>query len=113
MRGVPATDLAAAGLDDASARVHADANTPQRFASLPERIRAAARVPADGWRLGSDTLFQGSVLLAAPVLAAFAERAGGEVLLAVPDRAEVLALPAALPAPPASGCASCGPGGRR
>ena len=31
------------------------------------------------------------------VLAAFVERSGGHVLLAVPDRAEVLALPAALP----------------
>ncbi|MGO8686429.1 MAG: hypothetical protein ACLQT7_04470 [Candidatus Dormibacteria bacterium] len=97
MRGVPAAELREAGLDEADARSRADANTAERFATLPERIRGAARVPADGWRLGSDTLFQGSVLLAAPVLAAFAERAGGEVLLAVPDRAEVLALPAALP----------------
>ena len=97
MRGVPAADLAAAGLDETSARAHADANTTARFSSLPERIRAAARIPADGWRLGSDILFQGSVLLVEDVLAAFAERSGGDVLLAVPDRAEVLALPAGLP----------------
>jgi hypothetical protein len=97
MRGVPAADLAAAGLDDAAARAHADANTQARFASLPERIRAAERIPADGWRLGSDSLFQGSVLLVADVLAAFAERSGGDVLLALPDRSEVLAIPAGLP----------------
>jgi hypothetical protein len=97
MRGVPTADLLAAGLDDGAARAQADANTEQRFASLPQRIRGAARIPADGWRLGSDTLFQGSALLVGSVLAAFAERAGGDVLLAVPDRAEVLALPAALP----------------
>jgi hypothetical protein len=97
MRGVPASDLAAAGLDEASARAHADANTRARFASLPGRIRAADRIPADGWRLGSDPLFQGSVLLVTEVLAAFTERSGGDVLLAVPDRAEVLAVPAGLP----------------
>jgi hypothetical protein len=97
MRGVPAADLIAVGLDEASARARADANTAAHFASLPERIRGAPRIPADGWRLSSDTLFQGSALLVPDVLAAFAERAGGEVLLAVPDRAEVLALPAGLP----------------
>jgi hypothetical protein len=97
MRGVPVRDLEAAGLDEAVARARADANTAARFASLPERIRAAARIPADGWRLGSDTLFQGSVLLVPEILAAFAERSGGEVLLAVPDRSQVLALPAGLP----------------
>jgi hypothetical protein len=97
MRGIPAADLAAAGLDEASARAHADANTRARFASLPERVRAADRIPADGWRLSSDTLFQGSVLLVEEVLAAFAGRSGGDVLLAVPDRAEVLALPASAP----------------
>jgi hypothetical protein len=97
MRGVPTAELDAAGLDEPAARAQADANTEMRFAALPERIRGAARVPADGWRLGSDTLFQGSVLLAGAVLAAFAERSGGDVLLAVPDRSEVLALPAALP----------------
>jgi hypothetical protein len=97
MRGVPTADLAAAGLDDAAARAQADANTQARFSSLPERIRAAERIPADGWRLGSDTLFQGSVILVAEVLAAFAERSGGDVLLALPDRSEVLAVPAGLP----------------
>ena len=96
MRGVALDELVAAGLDEASARDHADANTQARFASLPERIRDADRIPADGWRLGSDPLFQGSVLLVRPVLAAFAGRSGGDVLLAVPDRGEVLALPAGL-----------------
>jgi hypothetical protein len=97
MRGVPAAALAAAELDGAAARARADANTRARFSSLPDRIRTAARIPADGWRLGSDTLFQGSVLLVEEILAALVERSGGDVLLAVPDRAEVLALPAGLP----------------
>jgi len=97
MRGVPTGYLAATRLAEAAARAHADVNTQARFSSLPERIRAAERIPADGWRLSSDSLFQGSVLLVEAVLAAFVERSGGDVLLAVPDRAEVLALPAALP----------------
>ena len=85
MRGVPAAALAAAELDGAAARARADANTRARFSSLPDRIRTAARIPADGWRLGSDTLFQGSVLLVEEILAALVERSGGDVLLAVPD----------------------------
>ena len=55
------------------------------------------RIPADGWRVASEPLFQGSLLMAPAVLAAFAERAGGDVMLGVPDRGVVLALPAALP----------------
>jgi len=113
MRGVPAADLAAAGLDDAAARAHADANTQARFASLPERIRAADRIPADGWRLGSDSLFQGSVLLVAEVLAAFAERSGGDVLLALPIAPRCSPSLPGYPARTASGCVWCGPGGRR
>lgn len=97
MRGVATQDLEAAGLDQAQAGARADANTRERFASLPERILSTDRVPADGWRLSSDTLFQGSVLVVPEVLAAFTERCGGEVLLAVPDRAEMLALPAGSP----------------
>lgn len=97
MRGVPLGDLEAAGLSESEARAAADANTAARFAALPQRIRGTERVPADGWRLGSDQLFQGSVVLIPDVLAAFAERAGGEVLIGIPDRSEVLAMPAALP----------------
>jgi hypothetical protein len=97
MRGVPAGDLAGAGIDEAAATGRADANTQTRFSALAGRIRAADRIPADGWRVSSDTLFQGSALLAPDVLSAFAQRAGGDVLLAVPDRSLVLALPVALP----------------
>jgi hypothetical protein len=97
MRGLSRGDLEAVGLGGEAARERADTNTATRFAWLPERIHGAPRVPADGWRLGSDTLFQGSVLTVSEVLAAFAERAGGEVLLAVPDRSVVLAIPASLP----------------
>ena len=97
MRGLAAGDLEAAGLDAAAARRGADANTRERFSSLPGRIRSADRIPADGWRLGSDVLFQGSALLVPEVLDAFAERSGGDVLLAVPDRSTLLAIPAAIP----------------
>ncbi|HXZ99969.1 MAG TPA: hypothetical protein VEK76_06425 [Candidatus Binatia bacterium] len=97
MRGLAAGDLESAGLDPATAGERASVNTGARFAALPERIRAADRIPADGWRMSSDGLFQGSVITVPEVLAAFAERAGGEVLLAVPDRSLVLALPASLP----------------
>ena len=97
MRGAAVQELAVAGLGEAEARARADANTREHFASLPERILSTDRVPADGWRLSSDTLFQGSVLLVPEVLAAFTERCGGDVLMAVPDRGEMLALPAGLP----------------
>ena len=97
MRGVPAGDLAGAGIDEAAVTERADANTQSRFSALAGRIRAADRIPADGWRVSSDTLFQGSALLAPAVLSAFAQRAGGDVLLAAPDRSLVLALPVALP----------------
>ena len=97
MRGVPLSDLEAAEIDESTARERADRQTARHFASVPGRIRGAERIPADGWRLSSDQLYQSSVLVAPDVLAAFAERAGGDVLLAVPDRAMVLALPAALP----------------
>lgn len=94
MRGLPISGLEAAGLDVGSARERAGANTRSRFAGLSPRIRSTDRVPADGWRLGSDTLFQGSVITVPEILAAFAERTGGDVLLAVPDRSVVLAIPA-------------------
>ncbi len=93
MRGLPISDLEAVGLDPGSARERADANTRSRFAALPPRIRSTDRIPADGWRLGSDVLFQGSVITVPEILAAFAERTGGDVLLAVPDRSVVLAIP--------------------
>ncbi|MFN2451210.1 MAG: hypothetical protein ABR541_02530 [Candidatus Dormibacteria bacterium] len=93
MRGVPRDEWASKDVGDAQVRDAADQNTAARFASLPERIRGVERVPRDGWRLSGDALFQGSVLMIPAVLQAFAARAGGEVLLAVPDRALALALP--------------------
>ncbi|HEY0410491.1 MAG TPA: hypothetical protein VGE42_09520 [Candidatus Dormibacteraeota bacterium] len=92
MRGVPREEWA--GIGDDEVRSAADANTAARFASLPERIRAAGRVARDGWRMGSDPLFQGSVLMVPEVMRALVEKAGGEVLLAHPDRSVVLAIPA-------------------
>lgn len=93
MRGVPRTALAAVGLDDDAATAVADRATAERFGHLPERIRTAERVPADGWRLSSDALFQGSVVLVPDFLAALAERAGCDVLIGIPDRSLVLAVP--------------------
>jgi hypothetical protein len=93
MRGVPREEWAGTSGDDEVRRA-ADANTEARFAALPQRIRAAGRVARDGWRMGADPLFQGSVLMVPEVLRALVERAGGEVLIANPDRSLVLAIPA-------------------
>jgi len=97
MRGVPRDEWTSVGMTDEDTRRVANANTAERFEPLVARIARTDRIPADGWRVASDPLFQGSVLMAPRVLAAFAERAGGDVLLGVPDRGAVLALPAALP----------------
>jgi hypothetical protein len=97
MRGVPRDEWTSQGLSDADVQVTATVNTAERFEPLVARIARTDRIPADGWRVASDSLFQGSMLLAPRVLEAFAERAGGEVLLGVPDRGAVLALPASLP----------------
>jgi hypothetical protein len=97
MRGVPRQEWEMAGADDAAVRDAADRNTGERFTRLVERIRAASRIPADGWRMAGEPLFQSSMLVAGDVLAALVERAGGDVLLGVPDRGVALALPASLP----------------
>jgi hypothetical protein len=97
MRGVPRDEWTGAGLSDDDVRAATNANTTARFAPLVGRIAETDRIPADGWRVASEPLFQGSLLLAPAVLEALATRAGGEVLLGVPDRGVVLAIPAALP----------------
>jgi hypothetical protein len=98
MRGVPRVEWASAGLNDDAVRDAAGVNTARRFTKLVERVRGAERLPGDGWRMAGDTLYQGSILMAPVVLRAFVERAGGDVLIAVPDRSVALAMPAALPA---------------
>jgi hypothetical protein len=97
MRGVPRDEWTSIGMSDDDVRLAATANTAERFEPLVARIARTDRIPADGWRVASDPLFEGSLLLAPRVLSAFTERAGGDVLLGVPDRGAVLALPAALP----------------
>jgi hypothetical protein len=97
MRGVPRDEWTAAGMSDADVQAAATANTAARFAPLVERIATTERIPADGWRVASEPLFQASLLMAPAVLAALASRAEGDVLLGVPDRGVVLAIPAALP----------------
>lgn len=95
MRGVPREDWSVLGEERAVAA--ADEQTRRRFAGLPRRIRDAARVPPDGWQFSGESLFQGSMLLVEDVLAALVERSGGPVLLALPDRAIVHALPESSP----------------
>lgn len=97
MRGVPRQDAEAIGLSESEARSAASRNTDRRFERLLQRIRAQARVPADGWRMAGDPLFQGSVLMVPALLGALRDLAGGDVLLAVPDRGVALAIAARLP----------------
>lgn len=95
MRGIPRSEWEERGHDDAEVAAAADRNTAQRFASVAQRIRGAERVAADGWQYAGDTLFAGSVVLVPEVLRALAERAEGDVLIGIPDRALLLAIPAA------------------
>lgn len=92
MQGVPREQWDGLGAETVIAA--ADANTNARFARYAERIRAADRVAKDGWSFKGDVLFMGSVLVVPDILAALAERAGGDVLVAYPDRELVLAIPA-------------------
>jgi hypothetical protein len=98
MRGVPRAEWEAAGMDLAAIRRAADQNTQARFAPLFERVAAIERIPADGWRLGADSLYQGSIVMVPALLEAFVERAGGDILVGLPDRAVALVIPASLPA---------------
>jgi hypothetical protein len=97
MRGVPRDEWRDAGYSDDAVSAAADRQIAERFAQLARRISAVDRIPADGWRIASDVLFQSSVVVAPTVLEALTARAGGDVLLAVPDRSVALALPASLP----------------
>jgi len=97
MRGIPRGDWQHRGLDDAAVVAAADRNTAERFAGVAPRILAAERVARDGWQYHGDPLFAGSIVLVPAVLRAWADRAGGEVLIGVPDRALVLAIPAGSP----------------
>lgn len=97
MRGVPRSEWEERGIDDATVITAADRNTAERFASVAERVRSGERIPRDGWQFSGDPLFAGSALLVPAVLRAFADRAGGDVLIGVPDRSLLLAVPAAAP----------------
>src|ERR1700694_4362677 len=97
MRGVPREAGAALGSSDDEIRAIASANTEARFSALVQRIRTIERIPADGWRMAGDVLYQGSILMAPEVLAALVERSAGDVLVATPDRGVVLAIHASQP----------------
>lgn len=94
MRGIPRDEWVGAGLDDRRVRDAADRNTAARFAGTVERIAAADRVPRDGWRLTGDLVFQSSLLTVTAVLEALRRLAGGDVLVAAPERSAVLAIAA-------------------
>jgi len=97
MRGVPRGEWEQRGHSDPDVAAAADQNTAVRFAGVAARVRAADRVPRDGWQYAGDVLFSGSAILVPDVLRAFTERAEGEVLLGVPDRALLLAIPVDAP----------------
>jgi hypothetical protein len=92
MRGVARREWVAVGIAEADVVRAADANTEGRFQGLVRRIATAERVPRDGWKMTGD-LFQSSAIVAPGVLRGLVERAGGHVLLGVPDRSVVLARP--------------------
>jgi hypothetical protein len=97
MRGVPRTEWEGAGTDTATIRAAADQNTAARFTRVRERIASIDRVPTDGWRMAGDSLYQGSILMVPAILRALVDRAGGDILVGVPDRGVTLVIPAALP----------------
>lgn len=98
MRGVARGEWEDTGVDRAQVRRAADTNTAQRFAKVAERVAAIDRIPADGWRLAGDSLYQGSIVMVPSLLRALVERAGGDILIGLPDRALTLVIPASLPA---------------
>lgn len=97
MRGIPRGEWQERGTEDAAVAAAADRNTAERFAAVAGRVRDAERLTRDGWQYAGDTLFASSLLVVPAVLRAFADRAGGDVLIGVPDRALLLAIPAAAP----------------
>ncbi len=98
MRGVAHAEWQSAGIEATSARRAADENTAKRFTRVLERVATIDRIPADGWRLAGDSLYQGSVVMVPALLRALVERSGGDVLIGLPDRAVALIIPASLPA---------------
>ena len=98
MQGVPRERWEAAAMTDADIAAVADRVTAERFASVPARIARAAEGKA--WRIAADPMFMGSALMVPAVRRALAERAGGDALVAVPDRGVILAMPAVAAAEP-------------
>lgn len=97
MRGIPRGEWEERGHDAGAVAAAADRNTAERFGGVAERILGGERVPKDGWQYAGDTLFAGSIVLVPQVLRAFADRAGGDVYIGIPDRALVLAIAAGAP----------------
>ena len=97
MRGIPRGESLLAAVEPQALRAAATENTARRFDRLLERVAGIARVPADGWRLSGDSLYQGSILVVPALLKAFVERAGEDVLIGIPDRGVALVIPASAP----------------
>ena len=93
MRGVPRDEWEQRNISEDEVRKAADANTAQRFAKVTQRLQHVESIPRDGWRISGDALFQASILMVPDLLQAFVTAAGGDVVLGVPDRTLVLAIP--------------------
>ena len=79
--------MTSVGLGDEDMQRAATHNTADRFEPLVGRIARTDRIPADGWRVASDPLFQGSRLMAPRVLAAFASALAATCCSACPIEA--------------------------
>jgi hypothetical protein len=97
MRGIPRGEWSERGYSDGEIAAAADRATAERFAPVAQRVLGAERLTRDGWQYAGDPLFASSLLVVPAVLRAFADRAGGEVYVGVPDRALLLAIPASAP----------------
>jgi hypothetical protein len=97
MRGVPRAEWESGAATEHEVRDAATRNTDGRFTKLVQRVRTADRIPADGWRMAGDSMYQSSALVVPAVLAALVERARDTVLIGVPDRGVMLAIPAGQP----------------
>lgn len=97
MRGVSRVEWEGMGMDTGAMRAAADHNTEVRLARVSARIASISRVPADGWRMAGDSLYQGSIIKVPAILRALVEKSGGDVLIGLPDRGVALVVPASLP----------------
>jgi hypothetical protein len=92
MRGIPRVEIEAAGDDWREVMIAADIGTDARFSALVQRLEGSSRIPADGWKLSTDSLFAGSAFLCSAALQRLVATSGGAILLGNPDRALSMAI---------------------